>query len=122
VLVGAHAEVLDGLTRVLGATEEERVGTSRLLLRQLVQRQGLATGSLDAGAGGRGETEGRHSDLGDLEESVVVRNGADYDDRLVVAGILDVGGDAREGDRGAVYAAHKQSAEDDLVEGRVGAA
>lgn len=122
VLVGAEAEVLDGLARVLGAAEEERVGARGLLESELVEGQGLAAGSLDARAGSGGEAQGGDVDLGDVEEAVVIGDGADNNDRLLLVAVLEVGGNAREGDGGAVDAAHKQAAEHDLVESRVGTA
>lgn len=121
MLVGAVTEVLDGLTRVLGATEEQGVATSGGLERELVQGHGLAAGGLDAGAGSAGEAEGRDVDGGDLEEAVVVGDGADDDNGALLL-LLDVLRDTRERHGGPVDARHKEAAEDDLVEARVGAA
>ena len=121
VLVRAVAKVLDGLTSVLGPTEEQRVAASGGLERELVEGQSLATGGLDASTGGGSEAEGRDVDLGDLEEAVVVGDGADDDNGALLV-ILNVARNAREGDGGAVDTGHKQAAEDDLVEARVGAA
>lgn len=122
VLVGAKAEMPDGLTGVLGSTQEERVGTSGLLQRKLVESEGLASGSENARACRGGEAEGRDVQLGNLEETVVVGDGADDDDGLLLIAVLDVGGNAREGHGRTVDAAHEQPAEDDLVEGGVGTA
>ncbi len=119
--MGSETEVLDGLAG-LGATEEQSVGASGLLKSELVESEGLAAGSLDAGTGGGGEAQGSDVHLGNLEEAVVVGDGADNDDGLLLIAVLEVGGNAREGDRGTVDAAHEQAAEHDLVEGRVGAA
>lgn len=120
VLVGTEAEVLDGLTVVLGATQEQGVGTCGLLKSELVEGQGAAAGGQDARAGGGGETQGGDLDLGDLEQAVVVGDGADHDDRLLVIAVLKVGLDARQGDGRAVDAGGKEAAQDNLVEGRVG--
>jgi len=122
VLVGAEAEVLDGLAGVLGAAEEQGVGARGLLESELVEGQGLAAGSLDASAGSGGEAQGGDVDLGDLEEAVVIGDGADNNDRLLLVAVLEVGGNAREGDGRAVDAAHEEAAEHDLVERRVGTA
>lgn len=119
--MGTVTEVLDGLTGVLGSTEEEGVGTSGGLEGELVEGEGLATGSDDAGTGSGGEAEGRNVDVGDLEEAVVVGDGANNDDSALLT-LLDVRGDARERDGRAVDAGHKQSAEDNLVEVGVGTA
>jgi hypothetical protein len=122
VLVGAHAEVLDGLTRVLGAAEEEGVGTGGLLESQLVESDDLAAGSGDAGTGGGGDAESGNRDLGDGQEAVVVGDGANNDDGLLLVAVLEVGRDAGERDGRAVDAAHEQAAQDHLVEGRISAA
>lgn len=122
VLVGTEAEVLEGLTGVLGATEEEGVGTGGLLQSQLVKGNGLAAGSSDAGTGGGGEAESGNGGLGDGQETVVVSDGTNNNDGLLVVAVLKVGRNAREGDGGAVDAGHEQAAEDDLVEGGISAA
>jgi len=121
VLVGAVAEVLEGLTGVLGATEKEGVGTSGGLEGELVEGEGLAAGSDDSGTGGGGEAEGRDVDLGNLGETVVVGHGTDNDDGALLI-ILDVGGDAGDGNGGSVDAGHEESAENNLVEVGVGSA
>lgn len=122
VLVGTEAEVLDGLTAVLGATQEQGVGTGGLLKSELVEGQGAAAGGQDARAGGGGEPQGGDLDLGDLEQAVVVGDGADNNDRLLVIAVLQVGLDTGQGDGGAVDAGGKEAAQDNLVEGGVGTA
>lgn len=122
VLVGTEAEVLDGLTGVLGATEEEGVGTGGLLQSQLVEGDGLAAGSGDAGTGGGGEAQSGDGGLGDGQETVVVGDGADNNDGLLLVAVLEVGRNAGQRDGGAVDAGHEQAAEDHLVEGRISAA
>lgn len=122
VLVGTHAEMLDGLTRVLGSAEEEGVGTGGLLESELIESQGLAASGEDARAGSGGEAEGSNGELGNLEETVVIGDGGDDDDGLLLAAVLDVVDDARDRHGRTVDAAHKQPAEDNLVEGRVGTA
>lgn len=119
VLVGAHAEVLESLTGVLGATEQEGVAASGRTESQLVQGQGLTTGGKDAGTSGGGESESSDGDLGDLEQAVVVGDGTNNDDDLVLAVLGDLALDARERDGGSVHTGHKEAAENDLVEGRV---
>lgn len=118
----AHAKVLNGLAGVLGATEQEGVGAGGLLKRQLVEGLDGAAGRGDAGAGGGGDAQGGHVDLGHGQEAVVVGDGADNNDRLVLVAVLEVGRDARQRDGRAVDAAHEQAAQDHLVEGRIGAA
>ena len=75
--VGTEAEVLEGLTGVLGSTEEEGVGSSGEAGSDLVDGEALTTGLLDAGAGRGGEAESRNGELGDLKHAVVVSDGTD---------------------------------------------
>lgn len=115
MLVGAHAEMLEGLTSVLGATKQEGVASGRSTQSELIQRQALTTGSNDAGTGGGSEAQGSDRDLGDLEETVIVGDGADDNDGLV--GLVATGDlrlDAREGNGRSVDARHEQAAQDNL--------
>lgn len=120
--VGTEAEVLNSLTGVLGSAEEEGVASGRGTESELIQGEDLAAGGQDAGAGSGGEAEGRDAELGDGQEAVVVGDGADDDDGLVVGLLGDVGDDPGERHWGPVDAGHEQAAEDDLVEGRLSAA
>lgn len=122
MLVRAETEVLHGLTGILGPAEKQGVGTGGLLERELVKGQGLASGSENACASRSSEAESSDGNLGDLEEAVVVRDGTNDDDSLLLVAVLDVRRDAGEGHGRAVDAAHEQPAKDDLVEGGVGAA
>lgn len=103
--VGTEAEVLDGLAGVLGSTEEQSVGTSGETGGNLVDGESLTTSLLDAGAGRGGEAQGSDGELGELEEAVVVGDGADNDNGLALVGLRVglVGGgrdDLGEGDGG----------------------
>ena len=122
VLVRAKAKVLERLAGILRAAEEERVGARRRAERQLVERQGLTAGRQDARAGRRGEAQRSDAQLGHLEQAAVVRHRADDHDRLLGVVADDVGGDARQRDRGAVHARHEETLQNDLVEVRVGSA
>lgn len=77
VLVGTETEMLDGLAGVLGAAEEEGVGAGGRPEGKLIDGEGLAAGGQNAGTGRGGEAEGRDGELGDLEETDVVSDGAD---------------------------------------------
>ena len=114
--VRAEAEVLHGLTGVLGATEEQSVGTGRGTQSKLVQGEGLTTGLLDTGTGGGGEAQSSDGQLGDVEEAVVIGDGANHDHGLALLRLVDVRGDARKRNRGAVDARHEEAAENGLVE------
>lgn len=120
MLVGAHAEVADTLTGVLGTAQQQGVGASGLLKGQLVEGLDGAAGGEDASAGGGGETQSSDIHLGDLKQADVIGDGADNDDGLLLVAVLEVGGDARQRDGRAVDAGHKQAAQDNLVEAGVG--
>lgn len=127
VRVRTEAEVLDGLTGVLGSTEEDGVGTSWGTHSELINGEALTPGSQDAGAGSCGEAECGDGELGDGQETVVVSDGADQDNglSLVLLARVLVGGscdDARDAHRRAVDLAHHQAAQDDGVELGVGTA
>ena len=101
VLVGAEAEVLESLTGVLGATDQQGVAAGRGTQSQLVEGQGLATGGDDAAAGGSGESQSGDGHLRDLEEAVVIGDGADDNDGLVLL-VADLALDAGQGNGGSV--------------------
>jgi hypothetical protein len=120
--VGAEAEMPDSLTAVLGATEDQGVGTGGSTESQLVQGDGLAAGSDNAGTGGGGESQGSDGRLGELEETVVVGDGSDNDDGSLLALLVQVGDNSGQRDGRSVDLGHEQTSENDLVEGRVGSA
>jgi len=121
VLVWAKAEVLNSLSGVLGSSEEKGVASGWGSQGQLIDGQSLTTGSKDAGTGGGSEAESSNTDLGDLQETVVIGDGTNNDNcsLLLLAGVRNNSGD---GDWWSVDAGHKQAAEDDLVEGGFGTA
>lgn len=121
MLVGSETEMLDSLSGVLWSSEEKSVGSGWGSEGQLIDGQSLTTGSKNAGTGSGSETESRNTELRNLQQSVVIGDGTDNDDGslLLLASVCNESGD---GNRWSVDAGHKQSAEDDLVEGRVGSA
>jgi len=76
VLVGSEAEMLDSLSGVLGSSEEKGVASSWGSEGQLIDGQSLTTGSKNASTGGGSETESRNTELGNLQQSVVIGDGA----------------------------------------------
>ncbi len=121
VLAGTHAEMLDGLTGVLLAAEQDGVGTGGGTKSKLVKGDDLTAGLQDAGLGGLGDAQAGDRQLGDLEETVVVSDGSDNDSGLaILAG--HVAGNTGDRHGGTVDARHKKTLQDDLVEGRVRAA
>ena len=85
VLVGAHAEVLDGLPGVPLAPEQDGVGASGRTDGELVQGDGLTTSLEDALLGGLGEAESSNGQLGDLDETDVIGDSADNNNGLGIA-------------------------------------
>lgn len=119
MLVGAEAEVLNSLTGVLGAAEQQGVAAGRGAESQLVEGQCLTTGGKNAGTGGGGKSQSGDGNLGDREEAVVVGDGTNNNDDLALILLRDLALDARKGDGGSVDAGHEKAAKDDLVEVRV---
>lgn len=116
VLVGTHAEVLDGLTGVPLPAEEDGVRTGGRTKRELVEGENLTAGFQDTLPCRGGEPKGGNRELGDLKQTNIIRYGANSDNDLGVAvrrtlGLLD---DAREGDRGAVGLGEEKAVEDRL--------
>ena len=116
MLVGAHAEVLNGLTSVPLATEQNRVGARRRAEGKLVEGKDLTTRLQDALLGGGGEAKGSDRELGDFKQTDVVGHGADSDDdlRITVGSALGLLDDAGEGNGGAVGLGEEKAVEDRL--------
>jgi hypothetical protein len=120
--VGTEAEVLHGLTGVLGSTEEEGVGTGRSTESKLVQGQSLTTSLLNASTSSGGEAEGSDRELGNIQQAVVIGNSADDDDGLALVGLANVRDGTRKRNRGTVNSRHKETTENSLVEVGLGTA
>lgn len=115
MLVWAKAEVLDGLTGVLWSPEEESVGAGGGTEGELIEGEGLTTGSEDPGASAGGEPQSSDRELGDLQEAVVVGDSADNDNRLSL-GLPSIGNKAGEGDRRPVDVGLRETLGNSLVE------
>ena len=89
---------------------------------QLIEGQNLASVLQDALAGLLGDAEGDDGEsLGDLEDPVVLGDGADDDGDFVLTTLLGhQSGDAGERDGRPVDSGHEQAAEDDAVELGIG--
>jgi hypothetical protein len=122
VAVGTEAEVLDGLAAVLGATEDQGVAASGGTESELIEGDGLTTGSDDASTGGGSEAESGDGGLREGQESVVVGDGANNDDDALLLLLADVADDAGQRHGRTVDLGHEQALEHDLVEGRLGTA
>lgn len=122
VLVWAHSKVLNGLSGVLWSSEQKSVASSRSSQRQLIQSQDFTSSSNDAGACGGGEPESSNADLRNSEKTVIIGNGANDDDGLVVRLLRCVRYNSGERNWRAVHTGHEQSSENDLVEGSISSA
>ena len=121
VLAGTHTEMLDGLTGVLLTAEQDSVGTGGGTEGELIKSDDLTASLQDAGLGGLGDAQAGKGELGDLEETVVIGDGANDNSGLAIL-TGHVTGNTGDRHRGAVDAGHKETLQDDLVEGRVRAA
>ena len=92
--------MLDRLSRILRTPEQQSVGPSRSPQRQLIQRQAFPSRLLDPSPSRSSEAERSDGQLGDLQQAIVVGDGAHHDDRLALVGfrVLWRGGDG--GDAG----------------------
>ena len=115
MLVGAHAEVLDGLARVPLAAEQDGVRAGGRAHGELIEGEDLAAGLEDALPGSGGEAEGGDRELGDFDQTDIVGDGADDDDDLAVAAsVVGLLCDAREGEGRAVDLGEEEAVEDGL--------
>ena len=117
VLVRTHAEVLDGLTGVPLAAEQDRVRAGWGTKGELVQSEDLTAGLQDALLGSSGEAEGGNGELRNLEQTDIIRDSADdHDDFGVklggIGGLLDNTG---KGNRGTVDLGEEKTVEDRLL-------
>lgn len=120
--VWAKTEVLNSLTRVLWSSEEEGVASGWCSQGQLIQSKDLSTSGQDTSASSGGEAESSNAELWDGQKTVVIGNSSNDNDGLVVGLLRRVSNDSGERHRWPVDLRHEQAAEDDLVEGRLGAA
>ena len=116
VLVRTHAEVLDGLTGVPLAAEQDRVRAGWGTKGELVQSEDLTAGLQDALLGSSGEAEGGNGELRNLEQTDIIRDSADdHDDFGVtlggIGGLLDNTG---KGNRGTVDLGEEETVENRL--------
>lgn len=114
--VRTEAEVLHSLTGVLGAAEEEGVGTGGGTEGKLVQSEDLTTGLLNASASSGGDAQSSDRQLRDGQEAVVIGDGTDHNDGLALVRLVDVRGNTGNRNRGTVDARHEETAENSLVE------
>jgi hypothetical protein len=108
-------EVLHGLPGSLATPQKEGVGASGGAESELIEGQDLTTSLKDAGAGGLGEPQSAHSQLGELEKTGIIGDGSDNDDDLVLLALGETG-QLDEGQRGLVGPAHTEALQHHAVE------
>lgn len=109
------AEVLDGLTSVLGAAQENRVRSLGGDQSKLVKGQALSTGGDNARTGGVSEAQGAHPELGGRDETRIVRDSSNQNGNLVLLA-SHVSGDTGNAHGRPVNAGHEQTLQNDTVE------
>jgi hypothetical protein len=123
VLVGTHTKVLDGFTVVLGTTDKDGVGTGGGTESQLIEGDDFTTSLQDTGLGSLGHMESSQRQLGQVQKTGVIGDGADNDKGLVGDILLgSVLGQTGHGDRRTVDAGHKETLQDNLVKVGIGTA
>lgn len=127
-------KMLHRLPRVLRSPYQQCIAPRRRPQRQLIQRQTLSSRLLDPSSCSSREPQCRNAHLGDCQKARVICDGADHDDGFVrfnafrgfgvgfCGRVGGVAGETGERDGWAVDAGHEKAAEDDAVEGAVGAA
>lgn len=93
----------------------ERKRTSGGEEDELIKSEALAAGLDDSGSGSLSESEGGHSQLGDLKEAVVVGDSADNDGNAVLL-LAEVLHQARDRQRRSVDLGSDQSSRHSLCE------
>jgi hypothetical protein len=116
VLAVNTTEVTEGLAGTTRTLEENGGGTSGALKSKLVEGQDAAAGLNDASAGSLGDAESGNVQLGDLQKSGVVGDGANDNGDVLSILSLEVLGDLAKRDGGSVDTGHTESLEDNLVE------
>ncbi len=109
------AKVSNRLASGLSASEEDSVGSLGGSEGQLIKSYALAAGSGDAGSGGLSESESSDLELGDLQETDVVGDGANNHSGLASLAV-HVAGNASNGQRRVVDAGHSDSLQDGVSE------
>lgn len=108
--------MLDSLTGVPLASQQDGIRTSRRAQSELVQSQNLTTGFKDTLLGGLGEPECGDGKFGDIEYPDIVGDGSDVHDdlRFTVGGACGFLDDFGKRERGSVGLGEVQSVEDCL--------
>jgi hypothetical protein len=114
-------EVSFSLSLLSGSLKEDGVLSLGVLESELIESDDFTTSGSNSLSSGLGDSESANSELGDLKESDVVGDGTNNNSSLVLSAIsLHLSDESSKRKWGSVDAGHKQSLEDDLVEGGIG--
>ncbi len=116
-----RAEVTNRLTGVLGAAQQNGVGASGGLSRQLIESDALATSLGDASTSSLGESQSADGQSGDLVDARVIGDVADHNSDLLFLA-LHVTGNTSNRHGGSIDLAHAKPLQDDSIESRGSAA
>lgn len=115
-------KMLHGLPRILWSSKQHAVTSSGGSQCQLINRQALSARFLDSRACRRGKTQSGNGEFRYFEQTVVIGDGADYDEGFGILGrVRGVSSQTGKGDGGTIDAGGEEAAEEDLVERGVGA-
>jgi hypothetical protein len=111
------SEILLGLS-VFGSSDQESVRSGWGGHNKLIEGEALSSGLDNSSSGGLGESEGSDGHLWDLVESVIVSDGGDSDDDLILS--LKELSNLGDGDWWSVDSGGDESSQDGLAETGVG--
>lgn len=110
-----RAKVLDGLTGILGAAQQDAVGPLGRDQGELVKADALSTRGNDARASRVGKAQGANSELLGLDEASIVSDGANDDGNVGLLLASHVALHARQRHGRAVHSRHEKTLQNDAV-------
>lgn len=114
-------EVSFSLSLLSGSLEEDGVLSLGVLEGELIEGDDFTSSGSNSLSSGLSDSESADSELWDFEESDVVGNGTNNNSGLVLSALgLHLSDESSEGKWRSVDSGHKESLEDDLVEGSIG--
>lgn len=115
---GSAAEMLASFASIAFSLDEDRVVAGWWHQSQLIECDHLTASLCDSLTSTFSDTESTDAELGNLQQTQVIGDGANDDCNVVLLGLtlLQQSDDALERDNRLVNFAHKQTLQDDLVE------
>lgn len=117
----SSAKVLDGLTSVLRAAEEDSITASRSDESELIKGNDLTASLEDASASSLSNAQGADPELGEIKETDIVSDSSHKDSNLVLLALHELS-QLGQRQRGPIDLGHKEALEHHLVEVRLGTA